>query len=163
MREIARFTSTNGRWGISVVGDVPDEFKLSSGPVRGTAQPLGTVEGHSVFRLCPDDQAQSWVLVGSDLVAVEGATVVCAQSLQSSDNCSILLLGPMAVVKSYGYKRRNYQVTLYSEGQAQDCPAPVLLALGLLPAQDVPAVQPPPPASSAFAEALRRAGLGVAK
>lgn len=158
MKEIFRESSTNGRWGVSIVGDFPDDLRLAA-PVRGSIKPLGKVEGHQVFHLLPDEQSNTWVLVGGDLEVIEGATVALAVSLQSNASCTILILGPCAVVKSFGYKRRSTHTTLYANGIAQECPASVLLALGLLPAQDVPVIAPPPPPSSAFADALRRAGL----
>lgn len=48
MKEILRETSTNGRWGLSVVSSAEDiDIKA---PVRGELQFLGKFEGHETYR-----------------------------------------------------------------------------------------------------------------
>ena len=157
MKKVWSVTSTNGRWGIEIVSPAEGEIKW---PARGTLKSLGSIEGRDVFRFDPDDGSQTWVLPGRDLEPLSGASTAIKMSLQSSDSGTIMILGPQAAVRSWGYKGRSSHVTLYLEGVAQDCPASILLALGLIEAQGkLIEIPPPPPVSGAMAEALRKAGL----
>ena len=143
MKVLAEARSTNGRWGLALVG--PDEADATGNAWRGTVRSLGTAAGIETYLLVPDQQAQTWVLWAGDATAHGGATTVARMSLQSNDYAGLLLLGPQAVVEHHGYKRRGSSIRVYVDGVAQDAPAPVLLALGLLPSDGQVPADPAPP------------------
>ena len=167
--------STNGRWGAEIVSAIPVPPLDQGGmpgmvtsigrnqirwPLRGRLTPLGTAAGIASFHFDADESAATWVLPGADARPVEGATEAWCESLQSSAMGSILLLGPTAIVKMVGYKGRSAHFVLYKEGERQDVPTSVLLALGLIEPAETPApIEPPPAPSGALADALRRAGF----
>lgn len=154
--KVAGGTSTNGRWGISVVG--PKGLSLRD-PQEGRLTSLGTIEGHDTYRFTPVPGCGQWVLVGGDLSPVVGCTVVASRDLQSSATCTIIAGGEFFAVTSYGYKGRSSTTTCYHRGQLLNAPASVLAAMGLIPCtvEEVQAVAPPLP--SPLAEALAKAGL----
>lgn len=148
--------STNGRWGLAIVG--PEGARL---PAQGSLVSLGTVAGIETYRFTPGDTG-TWVLAGGDLQPHGGATLVASRDLQSSQFATILLLGPEAVVEQHGYKRRSSRFVAYVAGEARDIPASILLAMGLIAPESAPAapIEPPPALTGAMAGAfakLRRA------
>ena len=67
----------------------------------------GTVANRKVFVFKPDPDSLKFYLFGDDIVAVEGAEMIYTEGLQSSAYVNILVLGPQAVIKEFGYKRRS--------------------------------------------------------
>ena len=155
--EIARGTSTNGRWGIKVVG--PKGLSLGK-PQEGRLMSLGKIAGHDTFKFIPEPGSGKWYMVGEDLVPLAGCEVVCKRDIQSSCFCTLLVGGEFIAVKSRGYKGRSSSVTCYACGEEIKAPTAVLAAMGLIPCaavEEVPAAAPPLP--SPLAEALTKAGL----
>ena len=156
MELIFNARSTNGRWGLAIVG--PEGSRL---PAQGSLISLGTVAGIETYQFTPGETG-TWVLAGEDLQPHGGATLVTARDLQSSQIATILVLGPEAVVEHHGYKRRSSRFTAYVAGEAHDIPASILLAMGLIAPESAPAapIEPPPALTGAMAGAfakLRRA------
>lgn len=147
--------STNGRWGLAIVGPAGTTM-----PAQGSLVGLGTIAGIETYRFTPGE-TETWILAGGDIQPHSGARQVASMGLQSSQVSAILLLGPEAVVEQHGYKRRSSRFVAYVAGEARDIPASILLAMGLVAPESAPAVPPePPPAlsgamASAFAK-LRR-------
>lgn len=160
--------STNGRWGAEIVSEFPVPSLDQGGcnairwPLRGRLTPLGKAAGIDSFRFDADESAPTWVLPGGDLRPIEGATEAWSQYLQSNASGTILVLGAIAILKNVGYKGRSAHFVLYQEGERQDAPASVLLALGLIePKEPPPPIAAPPAPSGALQDALRRAGMAV--
>lgn len=149
MKELFSARSTNGRWGLAVVG--PDDATL---PAQGSINHIGRVAGVDTYVFTPGE-TKTWVLTSGEVTAHGGATVVAMLDLQSSDWASIVLLGPEAVVESHGYKRRSSSFSAFLNGEKVDIPAPVLLAMGLIaPRAEVAEVPPPPALEGAMASAF---------
>ena len=151
MKMIFEARSTNGRWGMAIVG--PEGTKL---PAQGSLASLGTVAGIETYLFTPSETG-TWILAGGDLQPHGGATTVRTMNLQSSSSATILLLGPEAVVEQYGYKRRSSRFVAYVAGEAQDIPASILLAMGIIAPESAPAaIEPPPALSGAMANAFAK-------
>lgn len=149
MRELFSSRSTNGRWGLAVVGPEVTKF-----PAQGSLRHVGRVAGMATYEFTPGDTG-TWVAVAGDVTAHGGATLVASEDLQSSQTASVLLLGPQAVVEHHGYKRRSSRVVAYVAGVETDIPGTVLAAMGLLIADgEVVAVEPPPILAGAMAAAF---------
>lgn len=149
MKEIFSARSTNGRWGLAVVG--PDGTKL---PAQGSLRHVGRVAGMATYEFAPGDTG-AWVSVAGDVTVHGGATLVASEDLQSSQVASLLVLGPEAVVEHQGYKRRSSRIVAYVAGVETDIPGTVLAAMGLLqPHGEVVAVEPPPVLGGAMAAAF---------
>lgn len=159
MKKVWECRSTNGRWGaqIACATESSQEF---SWPARGTLRGLGKAAGIECFEFAADSTAATWILPGGDVEAVEGATRAYHESLQSGSAGSILVLGPVALVRWQSYRGRSARYRLYVEGAEQDAPPSVLIALGLVQPDKAPApIAAPEPVSGAFADALRAAGV----
>lgn len=149
MKEIFSARSTNGRWGLAIVG--PEETKL---PAQGSLRHVGNVAGIEIYQFTPGETG-TWAMTAEDVTVHGGATMVTWQDLQSSRGASLLLLGPQAVVEHHGYKRRSSRVVAYVAGVETDIPGTVLAAMGLLQAGGkVVAVDPPPALGGAMAAAF---------
>ena len=95
MKELFIQRSTNGRWGISVVGD--DDMKIRRGaPFQATIVPVGIVAGLKTYRVSPTTLPQ-WVLIAGDAEALGGASVIINEGLQSSGYVTILALSRQMV------------------------------------------------------------------
>jgi hypothetical protein len=57
MRIISQETSTNGRWGLTIVGDVADDFSF---PAKGRLIDMGEIERHKTFQFVPDESGH-WI------------------------------------------------------------------------------------------------------
>ena len=154
--EIVHMRSTNGRWGLVVLG--PKGCNLGT-PQEGRLASLGTIEGRDTYRFTPEVGSGQWFLVGGDLVAVAGASVVCNVSLQSSDEATIILGGEFFAVKCYGYKRRSVSLTCYYKGQEIKASAAVLASMGVIPCTVKAVNEAAPKLESGLAAALKAAGL----
>jgi len=149
MKEIFAALSTNGRWGLAVVG--PDGTTL---PAQGSLRHVGNVSGIETYEFTPGETG-TWVMTTEDVTVHRGATMVKWQYLQSSRGVSLLLLGPQAVVEHHGHKRRSSHVVAYVAGMETDIPGTVLAAMGLLQADgEVVAIAPPPALGGAMAAAM---------
>ncbi len=149
MKEIFSASSTNGRWGLAVVG--PDGTTL---PAQGSLRHVGSVAGMETYEFIPGETG-TWAMTAEDVTVHGGATLVTWQDLQSSRGASLLLLGPQAVVEHHGYKRRSSRVVAYVAGMKTDIPGTVLAAMGLLQAGgEVVAIAPPPAIGGAMAAAF---------
>jgi hypothetical protein len=149
MKEIFSARSTNGRWGLAIVG--PEETKL---PAQGILRHVGNVSGMETYEFTPGETGM-WAMTAEDVTVHGGATMVTWQDLQSSRGASLLLLGPQAVIEHHGYKRRGSHIVAYVSGVKTDIPGTVLAAMGLLQADgEVVAVEPPPALNGAMAAAM---------
>ena len=152
MKVIFEARSTNGRWGMAIVG--PDGTKL---PAQGSLSNIGTVAGIETYQFYPGE-TKTWVLAGGDIKAHGGATTVVSRDLQSSQTATIILLGPEAVIEQYGYKRRSSRYVAYVNGEERDIPASILLAMGIIASESTPttSIPPPPALSNAMADAFSK-------
>jgi len=149
MKELFSARSTNGRWGVAVVGPEGTEF-----PAQGSLRHVGNVAGMETYEFTPGE-TNTWVMVTGDVKVHGGATLVTRVDLQSSQVASLLLLSPEAVVEHYGYKRRSSRISAYINGEVADIPGTVLAAMGLLQADgEIIAVEPPPALTGAMAAAF---------
>lgn len=150
MQVVYEARSTNGRWGLTVVGPEGTKF-----PAEGSLRHVGRVAGMETFEFVPGETG-TWVLPTGDVKVHGGATVVKTMSLQSHEECNLLVLGPEAVVEHYGYKRRGSRIVAYIRGVETDIPAAVLAAMGLVKAEggETIKVEPPPPLQGAMAAAF---------
>lgn len=154
LSQIFSAKSTNGRWGLAVVG--PEGTTL---PAQGSLRHIGAVGGVETYIFSPGNTG-TWAMSAGDVKVHGGATLVAHQYLQSDRYASLLLLGPQAVVEHYGYKRRGSRVLAYVNGQETDIPQTVLAALGLVkPVGEPDHIEPPPALEGAMAEALKRLRL----
>ncbi len=144
--------STNGRWGMSIVG--PHGISL---PAQGSLRHVGTVEGVSTYLFTPGEVG-TWVQAQTESAKIHGgATKVQGMDLQSGRQASIVLLGPEAIVEWFGYKNRSSRVVAYADGKEQPIPAPVLAAMGLVQADgEIVDICPPPQLGGAMAAAFAR-------
>lgn len=149
MEELFSAISTNGRWGLVVVGPEGVEF-----PAQGSLRHVGNVAGMTTYEFLPGDTG-TWVLPAGDVKVHGGATLIARESLQSYQVASLLLLGPQAVIEQYGYKQRSSRIVAYINGEVVEIPGTVLAAMGLLQADgEIAVVEPPPPLLGAMAAAF---------
>ena len=149
MKEIFSARSTNGRWGLAVVGPEGTTF-----PAQGSLRHVGKVAGMATYEFTPGETG-AWVATAGDVTVDGGAPLVASEELQSSQVATLLLLGPQAVVEHHGYKRRSSRVVAYVAGVETDIPGTVLAAMGLLQADgEVVVVEPPPVLGGAMAAAF---------
>lgn len=151
MNTIFEARSTNGRWGIAVLG--PEGTRL---PAQGRLMDLGEVAQIRTFRFVPDDSSGQWVWAGDDAEVVAGARVVADVGLQSHRRATVIIMGPEAIIRSYGYKRRSESIVAFVNGQEQEIPAQVLASMGLIPGVEAVEVEPPPPLEGPMAAAFRK-------
>ncbi len=162
MEIIYQRRSTNGRWGLAVVGNTPKVINKGNTEIirDHSVESLGTVAGIETFRLV--SMSGTHLVMGSDLEVVpgSGAVEVGRMNLQSSDVVTLIAARDGAIVKEYGYKRRSSHFFAVTPEGTANVPSSVLLALGLVepdtPARPVAA--PVPPSNNMFA-ALQKAGL----
>ena len=146
-------TSTNGRWGITVVCEDDIDF-----PAKGILKAFGTIEGHKIFQFTASEDG-SWIVIGGDLKPIAGCKVVACDDLQSSRCVTILAGGSFMAWKSYGYKGRSSSVNALKNGQQVTLSAAVMAVMELIPSKKHVVDTAPPPIDSALAEALKKAGL----
>jgi hypothetical protein len=148
--EIFRDRSTNGRWGLAVVGPEGTTF-----PAQGSLRHIGEVAGMATYEFTPGETGTWAMAIPAEVVVHGGATLVASVDLQSSAVASLLLLGPEAVIERFGYKRRSSHISAYVAGVETDIPGTVLAAMGLLQAKgEVVVVEPPPVLGCAMAAAF---------
>lgn len=149
MGEIFSARSTNGRWGLAVVGPKGTTF-----PAQGSLRHVGKVAGMTTYEFT-HGEGGTWALTAGDVTIHGGATLVASKDLQSSQVVSLILLGPQAVIEHHGYKRRGSRIVAYVAGVENDIPGTVLASMGLLQVDgEVIAVEPPPVLEGALAAAF---------
>lgn len=119
--ELHHSRSTNGRWGLVLVGPEGTKF-----PAEGRVEYIGTVAGKKTFRFTPCASGE-WGYVGGDVKVHGGATVIEEMGLQSSNYTSLLVLGKQAVIQEFGYKGRISEICAFIEGKRVRIPDTVLL------------------------------------
>lgn len=162
MRLLSKWTSTNGRWGVEIVGDLPDGQGWQK-LMPGHLVPLGTRGGMQCF--CYSPEGEGFIATLGDAVPASGsgAVEVCSMDLQSSSRVTLFHAIAGAIFQVFGYKRRGSDfLAITADGNLKPVPAGVLLALGLIqPSKDeeiAPAPAPEKP-SGVMLDALRKAGL----
>lgn len=153
MKELKN-TSTNGRWGLTVV--VPNEFE--GFPAKGSLDYLGQIEGHETYQFDPDPRGQ-WIELVGDAKPLAGCEIVRQEDLQSSNVVTLLIGGDFYAYKSFGYKRRKVNVVARKDGQSIELPASVLAAMGIIPAERQKVEAEAPPLNNQLKSALEKAGL----
>lgn len=160
--------STNGRWGVDIVsstycrGKHPNigvecildpDGKPVDFPLRGVVTDLGEVDGIRVIRIEYDPEAQTWLAFGE---LINGGTQVLEMSLQSHRFLSLNVIGPVAVLRTYGYRRRSSTTFLVKNGQPVELSPSQLLALGLIQADRAPESSGPIAAAPVETEMMRK-------
>jgi hypothetical protein len=148
--------STNGRWGISLVGDLA-EVELMR-PIQGTIRHLGNVAGFDTWEVLPG-QSGEWFWLTGDVEVVGGAVVLSQMGLQSNGEANLIRLTAEAVVKTYGYKRRSARYSALINGEGKNIPDAVLAAMGLVQGENVRQVEDlpkPEPLQGAMASAFAK-------
>jgi hypothetical protein len=153
---IATATSTNGRYGVQVVG--PKDISIHT-PQEGKLVSLGKIDGHHTYQFNPVVGSGQWVLFGGDLSPVVGCTVVIQEDLQSSTSCTLIVGGNFFAVTSYGYKHRSSHNTCYHNGKEVVVSTAVMAAMGLIPCNQHEVVVDIPQFDSPLKAALLAAGL----
>lgn len=149
LKELFSARSTNGRWGLAVVGPAGTVL-----PAQGSLTHVGLVGGLDTYQFLPGETGR-WVLTAGDVTVHGGATLVAQKDLQSSQVASLLLVGPQAVVEHHGYRRRSSRVVALVGGVETDIHGTVLAAMGLIEAEgEVVAIEPPPALGGAMAAAF---------
>lgn len=174
MNVIFSTRSTNGRWGLDVVsasyrkGPHPENLyevildpdgRPVNFPLRGLVTDLGEVDGVRVLRIEHDPEAMTWLAFGH---VVSGGKCLVDMSLQSHRSITANVIGPVAVMRSYGYRGRSSTTYLVKEGVEQELSPSQLLALGLIepdqaPAETAPAQ--PEPVDTVMLAKLKKVGL----
>jgi len=148
-----KVTSTNRRWGISIVGPATEEW-----PAEGSLVKLGKFEGHETFEFIPGTTGQ-WILPCDDATCITGAVVIVKEDLQSNRVATIIVGGDFFVLKKFGYKRRSSRIIAYKRGQKITIPTEIMAVMGLIPCEKKPVVAEIPPFGNTLATALKKAGL----
>jgi len=159
MKQIECNWSQNGRWGIALVTE-DDNLEIDRGRnvFPGTIVHVGTTAGLSTWKLMPVEGY--YTLLGSDMEVLSGGTVAERSSLQGGHVRTYAVIGPVAIVRHWGYDRRGCDIYLYKDGVKTNVPSPVLLAMGLVAPDADPLPEPVvPEVNPAIAEALRKAGV----
>lgn len=154
MKKEEKKTSTNGRWGITVV--IPVELTL---PIEGKLIKYGEVEGHTAFEIIPEKTGIFFNLLG-EVEIHGGAEIICSKNLQSSTVVTLVAMSEVAIIESFGYKGRSSSVFLYQNGIRKEIPAGVLASMGLIKgvSGETVAIEIQP-VKSAMQIALEKAGL----
>lgn len=160
MANTITLTAQNGRDGVSVL--LAEEGDLRAGvPARGRLESLGRKAAHDCYFFTPDPSGPWVMLVKSDVEVPEGspARVVGSWDLQGSGEATLLVARPGALLRFWGYKRRDVEYrVLTPDGSLKTAPPAVVASL--LGGEPDP-VEPPPEMEedSPLARALRASGL----
>jgi hypothetical protein len=153
-------TAQNGRDGVSVLLEQDGDLKAGV-PARGRLESLGRKAAHDCFKFAPDQEGPWVLLVKSSVEVPEGspARVVGAWGLQGNGEATLLVARPGALLRFWGYKRRDveYRVLMPDGGLKLAPPAVVASLIGgePTPVEDPPEMEE----DSALARALRASGL----
>ncbi len=153
-QEERQWRSTNGRYGVKMLVPTDQQF-----PAEGELVPLGRKAGYTCFQFNPG-KTGVWITIHSGSRPVAGMSTVIDLDLQSSDSIQVYTARPGAVMQWFGYKGRESGFRVLKAGRWVDCPTSVLLATGLVEPEQTPEPVPDPePFNSAFADALKKAGV----
>ncbi len=156
LQEIQK-TSTNGRYGITIVCDntqADDVYRMI--PVKGALKSLGNIQGHDTYQIVPGD---NWIVFDNDAEIIVGAVIVKQEYLQSNNSATLIVGGDFFAIRRYGYKRRDNDIVVFQNGQKIDCPPTILVAMGVLPGKIEDVVVEIPALSGALQDALQVAKL----
>lgn len=160
MKILKEWTSTNGNWGVEIVGELPEGESWQS-LMPGELIPLGKKGGIEAFKYNPQKE-NTYAVTLSDGRAEEGsgAVQICDCYLQSNNSIMLWNASKGAIFESFGYKQRSSHFVAVTKEGLKNVPVGVLLALGLIepPEGAAPAPEPSPP-NNQMLEALKKAGL----
>ena len=152
-----KLTSTNGRWGLTVVH--PNDVDITAAPVEGELESLGSIEGHKTFVFTPKAGTGRWYILEGDTECLAGCKIVTRVGLQSFREATLLVLRPFAAYKRFGYRRRSSRIIAWRKGEPVELPPSVMAAMGLIPAERKRIDVEPPALDGALAEALKKSGV----
>jgi hypothetical protein len=147
-----RKTSTNGRWGLVVLCDT--EYPLVR-PIEGKLIDYGTVDGHRTFEIIPEEGTGRWYYWAEDAECISGCAIVHQEDLQSSQFATLIVGSDTFIMRSYGYKRRSSDITVWKKGQFVRVSSATLAAMGLLPGNEGKAVEIEPPKNTVDVSLLK--------
>lgn len=157
--------STNGRYGIDIIGNITGDVEKSNKHtpsfIRGYLIDHGVVGRIKTFEVVEDATSDEIVVWGGDIEPIDGAVVVFDIDLQSSDNATVLVgnVESCAVVE-YGYKRRSSHVFVFRKGKPiNNLPPSVMKVLGFLPGVVERVKVDIPPPDDRIAQAFNKLGL----
>lgn len=155
--EIINEESTNGRWGLVVLG--PKNCNLWKPQERGL-ESLGKIGKYETYRFTPETGSGQWFMVGGDIEIVAGGTIVKNVNLQSNNEVTIVLGGEFFSIRNYGYKRRSEEINCYFKGKKIKTNTTILASMGVIPCTVEKINEPIPELDSGLSTALKAAGLG---
>lgn len=132
---LREWRSTNGRWGVQIVGPAAaapafkDRWGWGSKALPGALIPLGRLAGMESFRY--DPAAAGFVVLAGDAEPVAGTpcSLIYGEGLQSSEFVTLLAAQPGGRWREWGYKQRSSRYyELRSDGAIAEVPAAVLAA-----------------------------------
>ena len=154
MRIIHQESSTNGRWGLTIVCE--QDVSLTEAPVEGEMVRFKEkVEGKELFKFTPRKSGKWWMLLG-DVEPLSGCKVAYGVSLQSNNYASIVVGGEFFALTSYGYKRRSSRILAFQKGERVELPSAVLVAMGVIKVEEEKVEDEPPSPSQEVMNTLRK-------
>lgn len=135
MKQLFIDISTNGRYGLAVVGEIQHDENDNIFPIRGDLKYIGLVSGIETFQVIPNEFVNTWILPisGHGVKKIHGgASLVIEKDLQSHNIASLLVLGEKAIFEMYGYKQRSSRIKVYLDGKFKEMPPSVLAAMGFV-------------------------------
>ena len=144
--ESLKLVSQNGQWGIELHVLTDDPNADPGSPIEGDLERVGKFGGMETYRLTPRKGAGTWHwLTNADVEALDGASVV-EQSLQGGKSASLVSASALAILKTWGYKRRSSSTEVFQSGDFTEATEGQLYAAGILTPQEEPKkVEPPQP------------------
>lgn len=143
MKVVWQARSSDGLRGADIVAD--DDINAFNGsPKRGSLQSLGKLGQVSTFLFTKDAQANTWILAGNDVDALDDAVTAYRQSLGDLKFASITVLGPAAIVRHRTSGGGNRFYLRYTNGSRSKVDGSLLLAQGLLAPDELPEEIPEP-------------------
>lgn len=137
MKVVWSVRSVDGLRGADIVADDSvNDFKDKA--MQGTLQGLGKLGQISTFLFTKDNTAQTWVLAGNDVDALDDAVTAYRQAIGDLEFASITLLGPSAIVRYRTAGGGNRFYLRYSNGNRNKVDGSVLLAQRLLAPDELP-------------------------
>lgn len=150
----------NGQSGFTIT--VPADFSEKE-LGQSVLSSMGKAGQLDLYDFIPDKEVDCFYKIfDREIIPVVGAVIVKEYYLQNfGSHATMVAMGPMAVIKTLGYKGRTSSLTCYINGEITNIPVEILIAGGLVPPTKEPekVVVEIPSVPSAFAEALRKAGV----
>lgn len=154
------YSAQNGHAGFTVT--VPADFSEKE-LGQGILSSMGKAGQFDLYDFTPDKTVDCFYKIfDREVMPIVGAVIVSSYSLQNfGSHATIVAMGKMAVLQTFGYKRRTSYFTCYINGEIINTPVEVLIACGLVPPTKEPEIIKPeiPTVPTAFAEALMKAGI----